>query len=464
MRLSNKQQGQMPRVLIAGTHSGSGKTTITMGLLKLLSRKYNVQPFKVGPDYIDPMFHSHITGNPCRNLDSFMLDESTIPYLFHEQAKNVDYAIVEGVMGLFDGANVQSEIGSTAHIAKLLNCPVILVIDAKGMSKSAVAMLKGYADFDKDLKVTGVIFNNVGSDYHYKILEEAVNTYTNCIPLGYLRKDPSFTLPSRHLGLVPSSEVGELDSMLEHLADAMEETINVDGLLALFKDSELNLYSYEEPDLSPIGSFHVAVAYDEAFNFYYADNIDLLKKLGGEITYFSPLADKEVPHCDLLYLGGGFPEMFAKALEDNVSMRQDIKRKLEDNLHCIAECGGYMYLTDTITDLEDRTYDMVGLIKGHSSMTGRLQRFGYACLELGEDCLYGQQGDHIQVHEFHRSIVQLQEEYKKFYSMSKKRGEHVRTWLEGVMVNNTMAGYPHLHWYSNPDLIQKFIMKLCEQG
>lgn len=455
------KQCEHGRVVIAGTHSGTGKTTLTMGLLRLLSRTYAVQPFKVGPDYIDPTFHSYITGHKCRNLDSYLMGQDNISYSFAKNVAGKDFAVIEGVMGLFDGAKPDDDLGSTAQIAKLLKAPVILVVDAKAMSRSCAPLIKGYSDFDPDLNVAGVIFNNVGSDYHYQLLKKATETYTAVQVLGYLKKDERIALPSRHLGLVPQSELTELDEILDVVAEHISETVDVERILNLIKEQGQSPLEVKGEGLEKIGDFKVAVAYDEAFHFYYWDNIDLLRELGGEIVFFSPLRDEVLPEADLVYLGGGFPEVFAKDLEANVKMREQIKLALEKGMPCIAECGGYMYLSQGMTDLEDNMYEMVGFLPGQAYMTKRLQRFGYATLTLGHDCMYGDKGQSIPVHEFHRSKVEGIEK-EGIYHLEKVRGDNLTTWQCGATKNNVLAGYPHLHWLGNKSFITNLIKTLTK--
>ncbi|WP_105615024.1 cobyrinate a,c-diamide synthase [Vallitalea okinawensis] len=450
----------IPKLVIAGTHSGAGKTTVTMGLLKLLSKRMNVQSFKIGPDYIDPSFHTYITGEKCRNLDSFLLEENTIKYLFNKNSKGKDVSIVEGVMGLFDGAKPDNDLGSTAHVAKILKAPVILVVDAKAMARSSAAIVKGYSEFDSDLQVQGVIFNRVSSEAHYELLKAAVEAYTDIKPFGYVKNDAAITLPSRHLGLIPSVEQEGLNERLDLLASSMERTIDVDGLLELAAtpDSTQELH-YLEPSITPLGrKIKVAVAFDEAFNFYYWDNLDLLRAYGASIHFFSPLRDQMLPEdVDLLYIGGGFPEVYMKELENNRSMRLSILENLERGLYCIAECGGYMYLTNEIEDLDGNKASMVGFINGKSKMTERLQRFGYANLELADSSLYGIAGRKIKVHEFHRSIVELEEEKDLLFNMNKIRNGRESKWQSGMQKYHTLCGYPHIHWYSNFEFIENLL-------
>lgn len=457
--MSQSKTCDQGRLVIAGTHSGTGKTTVTMGLLRLLSKTYKVQPFKVGPDYIDPTFHSHITGHKCRNLDSYLLSENTIKYLFDKNSKGKDFAVVEGVMGLFDGAKPDADIGSTAHIAKILKAPVVLVVDARAMSRSCGALIKGYEVFDEDVNLAGVIFNNVGSEHHFTLLKKAAETYTNVRVLGYLKKDENISLPSRHLGLVPQSELGGLEDIVDRLADNMAETVNMDTLLALVEESRSQQMNYEPLTIKKIKNFKVAIAYDEAFHFYYWDNIELLQELGGEIHFFSPLKDKHLPEADFIYLGGGFPEVFAEALSANDTMRQEMKAALENGLPCIAECGGYMYLCEDMMDLEGEIHHMLGVIEGHATMTKRLQRFGYATLTLNKECGYGKAGESIGVHEFHRSKIESTQP-QTLYQLHKKRAEKHVTWQCGYDKGTLLAGYPHMHWYGNLSFIEHFISRL----
>lgn len=450
----------IPKLVIAGTHSGAGKTTVTMGLLKLLSKKMKVQSFKVGPDYIDPTFHTHITGEKCRNLDSFLLEENTIKYLFEKNTKEKDIAVIEGVMGLFDGAKPDTDQGSTAHVAKIIKAPVILVIDAKAMARSSAAMVKGYSEFDHELHVEGVIFNRVGSEAHYELLKTAVEVYTDIKSYGYLKSDETLTLPSRHLGLIPSVEQGGLNELLDLLACSMETTVDIDGLIELaYSPKSTELLDYKSPSITPLDKkIKIAVAYDEAFNFYYWDNLDLLRSYGASIHFFSPLRDPELPEdIDLLYLGGGFPEVYLEDLEKNRSMRNSIQKELKEGLFCIAECGGYMYLTDEIEDLQGNRASMVGFIKGNSKMTKRLQRFGYANLKLAGSCLYGTEGQETKIHEFHRSIVDLGENIDSPFTMSKIRNSKEYKWQCGLQKYHTLCAYPHMHWYSNLEFIENLL-------
>lgn len=455
----------VPRLLIAGTQSGVGKTTITMGLLAAISKKMIVQPYKVGPDYIDPAFHSFITGRKCRNLDSWLLSDESISYLFSKNMKSADMGIIEGVMGLFDGAEIGKDEGSTGKVAKILQTPVVLIIDGSGMSDSAAAMVQGYAQFDPKVKIAGVIFNRISGEHHYGLLKKAIETYLGIPCFGYLPKEMDISLPSRHLGLVPSGEISGLKAKIETLRVLVERTIDVDGLIELSRawDQE---YTYHSIQIEPIvnyGKIPIAVAMDEAFHFYYWDNLELLEEMGAELCYFSPLKDQSLPRgVKGIIIGGGFPEVFAKELEENLSMKKSLFTLLKKWIPYGAECGGLMYLNHKLIDFEGKEYLMTGWFQGTTIMTKRLQRFGYAELTLREDTVYGDKGSKIRIHEFHRSKSEVPN-YKKAYCLQKKRyGAVQKEWDCGYMKQNGVAGYAHMHYYSNLTFAEAFLKKAQE--
>lgn len=451
---------RFPRLVIAGTQSGVGKTTAATGLMAVLAERMAVQPYKVGPDYIDPAYHSRITGRKSRNLDGWMLDRDTLVYLFQRNSRNASISIIEGVMGLFDGAQ-----GSTAQVAKTLLAPVILVIDGRGMAESAAAMVRGYRDFQPDLDLAGVIINNVSGESHYEILKEAIELQTGVKAFGYLPKHPGIELPSRHLGLVPSVEIPELEDKLKRLKDLVAKTMDMEGLLHLANSWEkpLPASSFSIEPLGPPNSIPVAVAWDQAFNFYYWDNLDLLEELGARNEYFSPLADQKLPTgAGALLLGGGFPEIFASDLEANSTIRGRIREALSAGMPYTAECGGLMYLLDRLVDFEGREYQMVGWLQGTCRMTEKLQNFGYAELKLQKSCIYGPAGGVIRVHEFHRSILETPESARAYHLEKKRKGARVREWECGLLKGNGVAGYPHLHYYSNLNFARNFLLAAQE--
>ncbi|KFD40465.1 cobyrinic acid a,c-diamide synthase, partial [Peptococcaceae bacterium SCADC1_2_3] len=348
-----------PRVVIAGVQSGVGKTTIATGLMAAMAEKgYRVQGFKAGPDYIDPGYHTAATGNVSRNLDCWMLPEACLKELFLRAAKGTDLAVIEGVMGLYDGYSGRTEAGSTARLAKLLDAPVILVVDANGMARSAAALVLGYKNFDPALNLSGVIFNHVGSEKHYQTLSEAVAEKTGLKTLGYLPKNAALKMPERHLGLLPADEREELTAHLNKLAQAMAEFLNLEEILSVAKSAPP--LDYPEQSIFPAGQqkkVRIAVARDAAFNFYYQDALDLLAAWGAELVYFSPLVDSSLPqNIQGVYLGGGFPEMFLEPLARNYSMVESIRRAHKKNMPIYAECGGLMYLSEGIIDFAGSFY------------------------------------------------------------------------------------------------------------
>jgi len=455
----------LPRLVIAGTQSGVGKTTVSMGLLAALAKRIKVQPYKVGPDYIDPAYHTFITGRKSRNLDGWMLDEDTLLYLFGKNMASAGMALIEGVMGLFDGAEIGNDRGSTAQIAKVLKAPVILVIDGSGMAASGAAMVKGYGDFDPELDLAGVIFNRVSGEAHYQLLKEAVESYTGIKAFGYLPVETNVELPSRHLGLVPSVEIPGLQEMVDRLALLVEKTVEVEELLRLavewrrpLPDSCFSLDIAGTAEIRKQDKIPVAVAYDKAFNFYYWDSLDLLEELGASLVFFSPLDDKKLPPgVGGLILGGGFPEVFAGELQENEEMKKSIREALDSGLPYYAECGGLMYLLKSLENFEGEKFKMTGWLKGSCRMSPRLQRFGYASLELKEDCIFGPAGSALCVHEFHRSRVEDGEARTVYRLYKKRQGKISSEWECGYLKGNGVAGYPHLHFYSNIEFARSFL-------
>lgn len=447
-----------PGLVIAGTHSGVGKTTLTMGIMQVLSTSMSVQPFKVGPDYIDPAFHSLITGRICRNLDGWMLKEDTLRYLYSRSGQDADINIVEGVMGLFDGAGTARDQGSTAHVAKLLGTPVVLVIDGSGMSASAAALVLGYLRYDPDVDMCAVIINNVKGEKHYQLLKQAVERDTGVKVAGYLPGQQAVELSSRHLGLVPSSEIPGLRQKLEQLGDLVRATVDLPLLLKL-AERRRPVFVSRPPSFKPVGSMRIAVARDRAFNFYYEDGLQLLAELGAELNYFSPLEAQHLPPgCSGLYLGGGFPEVFARELAENVTLKGEIKTAIDGGLPVYGECGGLMYLSEGIINNEGDCYPMVGAFNTKIEMTGRLQRFGYVEVELQQDNILGKKGGKIRAHEFHYST--LAEDKKENFSLLVKKsqdGRFIRAWGCGIKRYNMLASYPHLHFYSNPEMAVSFL-------
>ncbi|MCT4617778.1 MAG: cobyrinate a,c-diamide synthase [Marinisporobacter sp.] len=450
---------KLPRFVLAGTQSGVGKTTISIGLMAALkNRGMNVQPFKVGPDYIDPAFHTFVTGNKSRNLDSWMLDEDIIKKLLIKNGRNKDIAVIEGVMGLYDGYGAKKDEGSTAHVSKVIKAPVILIINGKGMSSSAAAQVLGYKLYDEEVDIKGVIINNISGEVHYELLKESIERDTNIKCVGYLKPNPNIELKSRHLGLIPSVEVNGLKRKINEIAKMVEETIDLDEILAIARTSDEIEYKPEK--IKSVGeNINIGVPLDNAFNFYYEDNLDLLKDLGANLIYFSPLKDEKLPQ-DLhgLYIGGGFPEVFAKELEENTSMKSSIKEGIEKGLPTYAECGGLMYLSDAITTLEGKKHRMVGVFHTESKMTKRLQRFGYVHVNMEEPCVIAKEKKSTKAHEFHRSMIEDHEENEYAYRVDKIRnGEKIKSWQCGLKKYNALGAYAHIHFYSNISIAKDFV-------
>lgn len=466
----------MYQMMIAGLSSGVGKTTISMGLMAYFSKTMAVQPFKVGPDYIDPAFHSQITGRQCRNLDSYLMDDSTIRYLYNRQAIEADMTIIEGVMGLYDGAEIGSEIGTSAFLAKILDIPVILVVNGGKIAGTMGAIVKGVEAFDPSLKLKGIIFNQVNSQHHYELLKEAVETVTDIKACGYLPKKEELKMPERHLGLVPLSEQEAFNARMDRIGSTLAETIDMEQIMEIcYTDTivqpiepesvkvVMDKNRLEKQRHQKQQSLRIGIARDEAFHFYYEDNLQCLQELGCQLIPWSPLKDGQLPpDLNGILIGGGFPEVFAKQLEANVRMRESIRQALEDGMSYIAECGGLMYLADTLTDLEGKTYDMVGFLKGSTTMTKRLQRFGYCQVTTSADTVYGKRGQIIAAHEFHHSSAEIKEatalEIRKI-----RKGTCIRSWECGYIKNNGIASYAHLHYYANPCMVWEWIQSMRDK-
>ncbi|MFR6019182.1 MAG: cobyrinate a,c-diamide synthase [Paraclostridium sordellii] len=446
----------MKKILIAGTNSGVGKTTISLGIMQALTkRNLKVQPYKVGPDYIDPSYHTFITGRDSRNLDSYMLDDEKIKYIFKNASKDADISVIEGVMGLYDGFGIDLNSCTSSYTSKILKSPVILVINGKAMSSSAAAMVLGYKELDKEVNIKGVIVNNVKTKNHYELIKESVEKYCNVEVLGYFPPNEKFKLDSRHLGLVPSVEIEALTEKFYDLGSEIEKYINIDRLIEISESEEIET-SFELNELPKFKNKSIAVAYDKAFNFYYKENLELLNQMNIEIKTFSPLYDEIVPKADCIYIGGGFPEVFAKELGINKKMRESIKKAHENNVPIYAECGGLMYLGEKLLDLDGNEYEMVGIFEGISKMTKSLKRFGYCDGIAKVDTVFSNKGDIIKGHEFHHSEFNSNEEC--CYKMVKKRGNKiVDEWYGGYSKGNTLATYLHTHFYNNLDSIIKFV-------
>ncbi|MCP2239805.1 cobyrinate a,c-diamide synthase [Thermoanaerobacterium thermosaccharolyticum] len=442
--------------MIAGTHSGVGKTTITIGIIGYLSKKQKVIPFKIGPDYIDAAYHRFASGNSAYNLDVYMLGDDYVKKSFLKHALSGDVALVEGVMGMYDGIN-NTSYGSSAHVAKLLNLPVVLVVDASGMAASVSALIKGYIEYDRDVKIAGVIFNRVGGEKHYKLLKECIERDLGIKAFGYLPHDDRISLPERHLGLMPIFEIKE-NHNFSILYDSIGEFIDVEGILDVcdvnFKKDDL---IEEKVTAKTRETVKIAIAYDEAFNFYYQDSFDALKEAGAELLPFSPLHDEALPKdISGIYIGGGFPEVFADKLSQNVRMLSLLKHNIDIGMPVYVECGGLMYLTKRIIDLDGNEHKMIGVFDLDAIMTKRLINFGYVEADVLQDNVLFKKGDVVMGHVFHNSKVSG--EFNNFvYDVHKPNSKE--NWLCGYVYKNCLATYVHVNLFSYPNAVNRFIGK-----
>lgn len=442
----------LPRFLIAAPASGSGKTLVTCGILQaLVNRGLRVASFKCGPDYIDPMFHSRVIGTRSKNLDAYFVSDDTLRYLFARTACENDISVIEGVMGYYDGTTVAGTEASSCDVSLKLGAPTVLLINAKGASISALATLKGFLTF-KENNIKGVIFNQM-SQKVFDLLRPEVEAMGLKV-IGYVPKVSHLVLESRHLGLVLPSEIEELKDKLNQLADVLEETLDIDMLLEM-ASSAPDLGSTAPAVRAIDGSVRVGVAADDTFCFTYEDNIELLRRCGAEIVEFSPMHDEVLPDVDGIVLSGGYPELHGDALESNTSMMEDIRVKVGAGLPCIAECGGFMYLHERMEDSEGRMRNMCGVIPGEVRNTGKLARFGYITLNPVEDGMMPS-GITVRGHEFH---YWDSDNCGGSWNARKTNGREYRCMHDtGTM----LAGYPHLYYYSNPEVAYWFLERCRE--
>ncbi|MEG6513708.1 cobyrinate a,c-diamide synthase [Desulforamulus ruminis] len=446
---------KIPRLVLAGTHSGVGKTTLTLGILAALrQRGLKIQPFKVGPDYIDPGLHQVAAGEVSHNLDSWMGSPAALRRLFRKHAGTAEFSLVEGVMGLFDGAKGEGEAGSTAQVAKILKAPVVLVFSAGGLARSAAALISGYRNFDPDLQLAGVIANGIGSSRHREFIQDVVEGELGLPWLGALHRDADLTIPGRHLGLLPAAENKDLGQVLERLGQSMEQQLDLDGLLLLARQAPF-LEKDPAQTLPPASPVRLAVARDEAFHFYYQDSLDYLEELGADLHYFSPLKDRSLPReADGIYIGGGFPEEFLPLLTSNQPMKSQIQRAWSEGMPIYAECGGLMYLCRQIA-AAGQEFPGVGLVPSRVQMGKKLAALGYVRARLRKPSLLGGEGTELKGHEFHWSTMEELPQEDSAYCLKGGRGGDGR--LEGYARENLLASYVHLHFRYHPGAAQKFL-------
>ncbi len=448
-----------PTVVIAGVRSGVGKTTIATGIMGALARRgYTVQPFKAGPDYIDPSYHQIACGVPSRNLDTWLLPHQTVLELYSKAAARRQISVVEGVMGVFDGHSSLDEEGSTAQLAKLIGAPVVLVADASAVARSVAAEVLGYQTFDPDLKVAGVILNGVASERHLDFCKPQIEATTGLPVLGYLPRRPEFEQPERHLGLIPTVEGTVASQWYQSIIAQVEETIDVGRVAELARqslppsltaDSEQVYPNQPQPKRAVI-----AVAQDKAFNFYYQDSLDLLEAWGAEIVPFSPMDDESLPKgAGGVYLGGGFPELFAAELSANRPMLESIRQAAERGIPVYGECGGLMYLGRSLTGFDGDTHPMAGLLPAVSSMSQSRLSLGYREVEAQADGPLLASGQQVRGHEFHWSTLEQQPaEDESVYRVINQGGRP-----DGFRAGSVWATYVHVHMGSDPRLAPRFV-------
>lgn len=448
------QEKKIRRIMIAAPKSGSGKTTITCALLQILKeRGENVSSCKCGPDYIDPMFHRQVLGVPARNLDTFFTGEAQTRKLFLRDRSDGELVVMEGVMGLYDGLGGIREEGSSYHLAKVTQTPIILVVDAKGMGKSVIPLIAGFLAYDEAHLIKGVILNRMSAAY-YEILKPIAEQKLGITVLGFFPENKTLQIASRHLGLLLPNELEDLRGQIQTAAQKLKETVDILGLLQIAENLEPLAADTCEREKQPVEKTRIAVARDEAFCFYYEENLRMLAQAGAELVFFSPIHDTALPE-DIhgLLLGGGYPEIYAKQLSENVSMRTAVREAVLSGIPTVAECGGFLYLHTMLTDREGRSYPMAGVLSGKCFDTGKLVRFGY--IELEEKSgHFLPQGSRIRGHEFH-------------YYDSEDNGADCTAYKPTTGRNyacihageNHWYGFSHLYYPSCPEFAEKFVEK-----
>jgi cobyrinic acid a,c-diamide synthase len=460
----------MKSIVIAGTSSGVGKTTVTLGLMGALKKRgLLVQPFKAGPDYIDPGHHRALLGVPSYNLDTWMMGPNGVRKTFRTKAKGADAAVIEGVMGLFDGRGGVTEEGSTAHLAKVLRTPVLLVVNAEKTARSVAAVVKGFSEFDPGLKLRWVLFNKVGSLNHYNILKDAVRSASRVKVLGYLPRDATLSMPSRHLGLVTQRDLkeGEWRGFIARAVKTVEKYVDVDSLLGTGKGKK----SGKSPAAGMPGrqarrggkrGVRIGVALDRAFCFYYEENFEILRGAGAELVFFSPLEDKVLPKgVTGLYFGGGYPELHSRSLGKNSSMMRSVKEAAASGMPVFAECGGLMYLSSAVLDQNGIKHPMVGVFPWGVRMLPRRRALGYREVVAASDNPFLTRDEPLRGHEYHYSeITGPKAGIPKVFGLRDASG--TVGLKDGFLLKNTLAGYTHMHFASNPAFAKRFV-EICSQ-
>ncbi len=447
--------------MVAGVASGVGKTTVTLGLLEAFRRRgLTVQGFKVGPDFIDPGFHEIVTGRGSYNLDGWMCGHDHVLATVARRAADADLAIVEGVMGCFDGLDAASDEGSTAQVAKWLDAPVVLVIDAQAQTGSAAAVALGFEQFDPDMKLAAVIVNRVGGDTHARSVRDAISARCRARVMGALVYDERVALAERHLGLVTAGEGSFTAAKRAHLADAIERGVDLEGLRGLATPVPVST-ACRDPATRPTSTVRIGVAHDAAFCFYYRDNLELLMAAGAELIYWSPLTERTLPPVDGLYLGGGYPELHGAELGTNTVMREAVLAFAGSGRPVYAECGGLMYLAEALEDLEGVRHPMVGLLPATVRMRPRRLSLSYTEVTLQAASPLGPPGTVARGHEFHFStLTAVPASVAHTYRLRRHGGADCE---EGYLIGSALLSYVHLHFGSNPELATNFV-RACREG
>ena len=434
---------KISRILISAFSSSSGKTTFTMGLLRLLQKKgIKVSSYKCGPDYIDTMFHTKALGISSRNIDLFLSDENTVKNIL---ADTENLAVIEGVMGFYDGIAF-TDSASASHISSVTDTPCLLIVDVKGKSATLKALISGMLHYRKN-NIKGIILNRI-SKASYPVYKNMIEAELPVKVFGYMPELENCTLKSRHLGLITAEEMADINSIIDKVAEELEKSIDIENILLAAENTPD--VEYEPKDISLIGRCRIGIAYDKAFCFHYADNIKVLEKMGAEIIYFSPLEDTALPaNIDGLIFYGGYPELYLKKLNANKSFIESLKKVYDNKIPLIAECGGFMYISQSIDNIE-----MASLIKGRCMMTDKLQNFGYVELTSHKDSMLLKKGESIPAHEFHYSIID-----EPYCDCIMRKPKSLKSWQGVYLSDHVYAGYPHLYFLSNLKLAERFIIK-----
>ncbi len=447
----------IPRVILSGTSSRVGKTMLSIGLMRaLVNRGYKVQPYKVGPDFIDPSFHHFATGRYSRNLDSFMLSRESILETFERNFRNADIAVIEGTMGLHDSHHATDEKGSTAEVSKILKCPVVLIANVERMSRTVAPFIYGYKTFDPEVRIEGVILNRVGSERHAMKARLAAEKLAKVKVVGVVPRRKDVVIPDRHLGLIPAYEKREeFEGLFDKLAELVEKYVNVDEIIRIAERAP----PLEEVPENPIfrkenSGVRVGILRDRSFNFYYQDNVEAITSKA-EVVFIDSLTDKKLPEIDALYIGGGFPEVFAEELEKNRSLREDIYDFCESGKPVYAECGGLMFLGEKLRLIDGSEYEMVGFMPYETEMHKRFQALGYSIYRCERSSIVARKGDTVVGHEFHYSKVIPKEKLEFTYRV--KRGKGIDGERDGAVKKNTLVNYIHVHVLSYPTFVRRFV-------